>query len=714
MNELLYAIILLNAAGSVIVAAITYLRNRHQPPGVLVGLAMLVYACWLASFAQYLRPHAPATALIWAKLTLTFGILDTPLFLHLFCALVGQTRRWRWWIGASYLTGVFFVWLLWDGHLVTGLRSTLYLHHYVSYSRSWYPWLGLHIVGWQWFGVVILVRNAWRATGYKRTQLMYFIVAWLVAFFAGNSIIIPIEYDLQILPFGFFLLPVMLGLLGYAMAKGRLTDFNLVIARLLLYLLTLVIIASVGLIFVGGMALVAPGFMNTPQILFTLALVVAIGFAMTLFLPRAERMEQERMFRGRFGYQDALSGLVKEVSHLASLDQVFATAVARIQAEMQLTRALILLQNPISGAYELQVESGMSSFEKSDPFHLRADSAVVRWLEKHNDLLVRDELPRREGANNLQQLGAELAQLQVVVCVPMALERRLHGVLCLGEKLNREMYYASDLCVLETLAAELALAIRYRHLEEQMMHQNKLVELGTIAAGVAHEIRNPLASIRTFAQLLPDKMHDPEFQTDFCQRVLKDVERITNVIQSMLAFSRPGTVNIAEYPSVDLVDEAVLLVQPHLKRKRVELTLQFHEKPTLRVDKQQILQVLVNLLNNAADALAEGGRIRIATGVRKMDGLDSRGSQAFAVIEVTDNGAGISPAARNRLFDPFFTTKKDGTGLGLSISQKIVRDHGGIITVSSIEGKGTSFQVNLPIEPFSDKNVKAESMAGMK
>jgi signal transduction histidine kinase len=117
------------------------------------------------------------------------------------------------------------------------------------------------------------------------------------------------------------------------------------------------------------------------------------------------------------------------------------------------------------------------------------------------------------------------------------------------------------------------------------------------------------------------------------------------------------------------------------------------------VDKHQILQVLVNLLSNAADATPEQGKIRVATGVSQhVTGNGGNGNQTYAVIEVSDNGVGIPAAVRNRLFDPFFTTKKEGTGLGLSISQKIVRDHGGSITVSSVEGKGATFHVNLPLK----------------
>jgi signal transduction histidine kinase len=241
--------------------------------------------------------------------------------------------------------------------------------------------------------------------------------------------------------------------------------------------------------------------------------------------------------------------------------------------------------------------------------------------------------------------------------------------------------------------------VKYRRSEDQVSRKNRLIELGTIAAGVAHEIRNPLASIKTFAQLMPERMDDPEFKNEFSKLVLKDVDRITKVIESMLAFARPAQVNIMEQPSNDLVEEAILLVQPRLKAKRIELTRGFHGNPIVKVDKHQILQVLVNLLSNAADALPTQGKIRVSTGVGQLDIVGGgNGNRNFAVIEVSDNGPGIPPAVRNRLFDPFFTTKKEGTGLGLSISQKIARDHGGAITVSSVEGKGTTFQVNLPLK----------------
>jgi signal transduction histidine kinase len=443
--------------------------------------------------------------------------------------------------------------------------------------------------------------------------------------------------------------------------------------------------------------------MNQEQLMFAFMLSMAISAGLTIglpkLLPRAERMMQERMFGKRYGYQDALSGLVRELTILPTIDQVLSTVATTLHSQMQISRALILLQDPLSGDYKLQAESGLGPGDDVDTFVLHEDAAVIKWLQEKRDELVRDEMERRVSQRERERLEAEMNLLQVALCVPMVLDGRLVGVIGLGEKLSRDMFFVSDLRLLETLATEVALAVKYRRIEDEAFRKNRLVELGMIAAGVAHEIRNPLASIKTFAQLMPERVDDPEFRNEFGKLVLKDVDRITKVIESMLAFARPAQVSIKEQPANELVEEAVLLVQPRLKAKHIELTRAFHGNPIVKVDKHQILQVLVNLLSNAADALHEGGKARVATGLAQLDiGTGGNGNRNFAVIEVSDNGPGIPAAVRSRLFDPFFTTKKEGTGLGLSISQKIVRDHGGAITVSSVEGKGTTFQISLPVK----------------
>ena len=712
MTSVYYCLVLINAAVSLAAAGAVFWKNRFHTVGRLFSLTMLIFSIWLVGFAHYFQPLNEPAALVWAQVTLTAATLVSPVWFHTLCEMAERSARFRVWIIGSYISAGLFLILLWSGHLITGLTLVPYMKHYIHYSRVWYPLLSAELITWPWFGFCVAFSRAKSEPGYKRTQLSYFLVAWFIIFLVTYSIIVPLEYRIYIQPFGFFVLPLNLMILTYVMAKARLADFNVVIARVLLYSVTMVIVAGATLIFLGGIAVVAPGFMNQQQLTFAFMLSMTIGVGLTIglprLLPRAERMMQERMFGKRYGYQDALANLVKELSRLPTIEDVLNTVATTVHSQIQVSRALIFMQDMLTGNYKLRAESGLGPQDDADALELKEDAGIVKWLSGNTDTLVREEMARRVAPGLRQHLEAELDRLKVNVCVPMILDNRLVGLIGLGEKLSRDMFFVSDLRLLETLATEVALAVKYRRMEDQASRKNRLVELGTIAAGVAHEIRNPLASIKTFAQLMPERMEDPEFKNEFSKLVLKDVDRITKVIESMLAFARPSQVTIGEYPANDLVEEAILLVQPRLKSKRVELTREFHGNTVIKVDKHQILQVLVNLLSNAVDALPQQGKIRVVTGVsqRNLAG-DGNRNQNCAVIEVSDNGPGIPAAVRNRLFDPFFTTKKEGTGLGLSISQKIVRDHGGAITVSSVEGKGTTFQVNLPLAfPPSHKIVQ--------
>jgi signal transduction histidine kinase len=702
MTQFYYFLVLFNAAVCALVALVAYRKNYREMVGALIGGAMLLMSLWLLSFAQYFRPLEPSIALVWGKVTLSLGVINTPVFFHGVCVLMKRQRSYRWLIAGTYLTGLMCIGLVWQDQIIAGLKHPPFMDHYLRYNRAWYPFLIGHIVVWQWLTAGLLVYRARREAGYMGTQLSYFAAAWFVIFLTTNSIIVPMEYDINIQPFGFFIMPLNLILIGYVMSQARLADFNVVIARGLLYTVTLIAVALLCLLFIGAVTLLAPGLMGPPQTLFAVAMVLVIGLVLAIalpqFLPQAERLVQSRLFGERMDYQEKLTGLTKELSALPTVDQTLAAVVNALQTHMQLSRVLVLIEDPLSGLFKLEAENGLRADETADGLNLREDAAIIQHLARKQDALVREELPRLVTPAEQRALEGELDRLRVTVCVPMTLDNKLMGLIGLGGKLNQEMFYVSDLRLLTNLATEVGLAIKYRRMEDQVVRKNRLVELGTIAAGVAHEIRNPLASIRTFAQLLPERSNDVEFQTEFSKLVLKDVDRVSNVIESMLAFSRPAQVTIGQHAAVELVEEALLLAQPRLKSGRIEVVREFHEQPVLRVDRQQILQILLNLVNNALDVLPEHGRLRVAVGTRVMENTaDGTATQKYGVIEVADNGPGIPAAVRNRVFDPFFTTKQEGTGLGLSISQKIARDHGGVITCSSIEGKGTSFQVNLPL-----------------
>ncbi|GAB1429383.1 hypothetical protein MASR2M18_02150 [Ignavibacteria bacterium] len=233
-----------------------------------------------------------------------------------------------------------------------------------------------------------------------------------------------------------------------------------------------------------------------------------------------------------------------------------------------------------------------------------------------------------------------------------------------------------------------------RALNDKMMQADKMVLLGQLSAGVAHEIRNPLAAINLNLQLLQRKVKPAGIEANYLQIALQGVERITRIVEATLDFSRqPVPVTRLEDIN-ETVRTSIDFVAPSFARKTITVEVHYAESiPQVMADAKQLQQVFVNLLTNAADAIRAKGRIIVKTYIER-DAYHYERRQVVAAI--SDNGAGIPDDDIDRIFEPFFTRKADGTGLGLPISRKIVQQHHGDIEVESLVGAGTTFFVKLP------------------
>ena len=227
-------------------------------------------------------------------------------------------------------------------------------------------------------------------------------------------------------------------------------------------------------------------------------------------------------------------------------------------------------------------------------------------------------------------------------------------------------------------------------MEEQLRRSEKLASLGTLSAGVAHEINNPLTGILLYASILnSDKRLDPALLPDV-KRVISETERCAGIVRNLLEFSRESPPEI-EVVAIDaILDEVVTLFHKQPDFRNIVITKSYSSNlPQISVDPNQIRQVFMNLVINAGHAMPRGGELEIST-YRSADGK-------YVCAGIKDNGDGIPEENLARIFDPFFTTKAEGTGLGLSISYGIIENNGGKIAVESRVGEGTAFVVMLPI-----------------
>jgi signal transduction histidine kinase len=226
--------------------------------------------------------------------------------------------------------------------------------------------------------------------------------------------------------------------------------------------------------------------------------------------------------------------------------------------------------------------------------------------------------------------------------------------------------------------------------------QEKLVTLGTLAAGIAHEIRNPLTSLKARLYTLEKHLQGVPGARKDTDIISAEISRLERIVQDVLSFARPSDPKLETIAANTLLAEVQGLMSPGLESRAVQLVIESSPELLIRADSGHLKQVLINLVRNAAEAIDGAGTVTLRTRAARAP-LGGRETNAV-ILEVADSGKGIPPEVEKRLFDPFFSTKETGTGLGLPIAARIVERHGGMLQYQTRPGHGTTFGVVLPRE----------------
>jgi two-component system, NtrC family, nitrogen regulation sensor histidine kinase GlnL len=239
-----------------------------------------------------------------------------------------------------------------------------------------------------------------------------------------------------------------------------------------------------------------------------------------------------------------------------------------------------------------------------------------------------------------------------------------------------------------------------KELEEDLKQADRLAMLGTLAAGLAHEIRNPLGGIKGAAQLLRRAIKGDASLRAYTDIMIRESDRVNHLIEQLLDLSRPWQLNFAPINIHEILDEVVSLERHTAPEKVITLRKRFDPSlPPIKGDRAQLTQVFLNLVKNAYQAMEQGGTLMLKTRLETDFHIRAQGRRRsrFIWVDIADDGAGIKEENLPHIFSPFFTTKNSGTGLGLATCYRIINEHGGIIRVESTEGKGTTFKVCLVV-----------------
>ncbi|HNT22952.1 MAG TPA: GAF domain-containing protein [Anaerolineales bacterium] len=305
------------------------------------------------------------------------------------------------------------------------------------------------------------------------------------------------------------------------------------------------------------------------------------------------------------------------------------------------------------------------------------------------------------------------ASFRAVAGVPLKFKGQVIGTLTVLDDRPDKTFKSEDVNLLELLAPQAAISIRnarlYQELQERIKAQQvaearlvrsaRLAAVGEMAAGVAHELNNPLTTVAGFAELiLQDLEPGSPFREDL-ELVLAEAERARHVVRRLLDFSRPVEDQRTKTDLNELVKGVLLLVNHLTRTSNVKIVLELNENlPWVMLDPNQIKQVFLNLVHNALQAMPKGGKLTVTTGQEEHESGGRQ--QTWAILAVRDTGEGIPPENVEKLFEPFFSTRPPGkgTGLGLSVSYGIISSHGGFIDVESKPGQGSCFTIYLPQE----------------
>ncbi|MFH2012147.1 MAG: ATP-binding protein [Pseudomonadota bacterium] len=692
-----------------------FLNNRKE--NINKCWALLNFAIAIFTFGQFMRENSgtESSAFFWGVCVLYSGVVFiAPLFLNFILLFRQAVSAKKIILFLSYGFSFFSLLLIYFTDLVIkGVRSTTFFKYYTDPGLI-YPLFLLIFSAIMFYAIYELIRYFKETSGIKRNQAKYLMIATAISFGGGATsfltVFIPNAY-----PVGNIFIVFYAVAITYSIVKDRLMDINIVIKKGTTYVILTVLLYIPSLIVVNIAQMFFFGFINYLFSFIILLLVIVVAFIFPKLIISTERTIEQILFKGKYDYRKTLNELSKAMISILDREALLAKIIDTTTEAMGVEKASILLINEEKGDFYIQSQKGLEVSIK-EVYSLGKDDPLIVLLSKRGKIVVKEELEGYLTVNIPANVTIvkRLNDMESEVCIPLITRQNMIGICNIGKKINGDMFSREDIALLETLGNQAAVAIEnaqlYENLkksEAQVRRSDRLASLGTLTAGLAHEIRNPLVAIKTFFQLLPDRLDDIEFRDHFLLITSGEVDRICSLVNELLEFARPSEPNYQENNINDIAEKIILLIDNQAKEKNIKIIKNYDLKiPLIMIDKEQVKQVLLNILLNAIDATPDKGTVTIGTGL-----ITKANSKDYVQIIISDTGKGMSEGDIERIFTPFFTTKDKGSGLGLSISYKIVEEHMGSIDVESEIGKGSRFYVYLPVTPYRNNRTARKKMS---
>jgi signal transduction histidine kinase len=410
--------------------------------------------------------------------------------------------------------------------------------------------------------------------------------------------------------------------------------------------------------------------------------------------------KQRRLLSEREFPHTILAEFNRSLMLIADRDLLVANILSKIIRISLVNRIVVYLLNSETEKY-VRTGKPQDDDELFRHIHFTPHSKLVNWLSV-NDACFHVSRSSNSVISYFSQQEQELIRkADIELIFPLKVFNRLNGFVLLGKRSDGNNFSEQEIDLLSLLFYQAAYALENTALYEEqnvrirkMYRADRLALLGQLAAGAAHEIRNPLTAIRSTIQYLGKGMHDPD-KLEMVNELMEEVDRINKIVQGLLSFSKPSELEMTRVDMEQLLRQTLVLLNNAIAREQIDIIFDIHvENTVVTADVSQLKQVFLNVILNAVEAMENSEDKRLTLGIEAGRSLDYQ--SRYLLISITDTGKGIEPGDVENIYNPFYTTKKDGTGLGLPISYGIINRHGGEMDINSQSGKGATVVIKLP------------------
>lgn len=548
-----------------------------------------------------------------------------------------------------------------------------------------------------------LMRGAREHVGMRSTQ-MRFVLGSAAIGFIGGSTNFPLWYDILLPPYGNFIVFIYLLMVGYGIYNQQIKGISVdVFKTFILLLLT----ASFSMFYVFGISMLS---IITEQPIsitsywiqgITCFFVVSFLFWAVPKLKAKIDYGVERLFRkDRLSTVVRLEALSAEISGLMDTQLIFSQVCEKLHAILNVSGVALYHRRDFETQYSCHYACGPFPAGPESPRFDLSDPLIERLSRKTECIdpdLIFDEL-----SPDLEDRLVELKQIfNLSLIIPIFAGSKLTGMIIVGKPADELSLPSDQYSLLFAVGAQVGLNLQARDLERKANEVDKLVALGTMAAGLAHEIRNPLVSVQTLASMLAGDKALSQVGSDFKQVLLRDVKRISNIVEGVAMFSDSREGRMLPTHLREAVEASCEIYCESMKQHGITLSLDLDWEGQVLANRDQLGQVFNNLIENSIEAMADQETRRMAIIVQEI----TLGVQrSWVEISFSDSGTGVPEDIRSRIFDPFITSKdtgtrgnKEGMGLGLAICKRIIESHEGAISVSESRWGGAKFTISLKV-----------------